>query len=285
MKLVRVAILAAICATAAQIAVAQTTDTRDGQITLDSRTWTITTPTVTLADTPKIMCGVEGWPLCESTAPISRRSIEIAQAPDGSIGVGTTPGAVLVAPRTTDLYKPEIAVSTTNLPATPPLIIQPSSVKTYSFGEAAGEALQWLVLVVGPVLAAVGVKLALNFLKKMGIDVSETQRARLQEMVENGLSLAAQRAQQNLKGTMTVEVRNDVANAALSYVQDHGTETLRALGFDPNDPKAIEALQARIAKALDDKAPPPGPPAPVTVSDPVPAAAAPAPVADEVKTS
>ena len=41
---------------------------------------------------------------------------------------------------------------------------------------------------------------------------------------------------------------------ALQYVQNHGVDTLKMMGVpDPTDPKVMEALQARIAKAMDDK--------------------------------
>lgn len=124
---------------------------------------------------------------------------------------------------------------------------------TISGGSLLGQILMWAALLVGAPLAGAVVTLVVKIMQKLGVDVSDANRARLKEFVENGISLAAHRAGTELSGKLTVQTKNHVATAALAYVQDHGADTLKKLGFDPNDPKAIEALQARIAKALDDK--------------------------------
>lgn len=123
-------------------------------------------------------------------------------------------------------------------------------------GTLAGEALTWLALVLGAPLAGFLAALVVKLAKRWGVDISDANRARLQEMVENGLALAAKRSAAKLQdANLTIEVRNKLASDVLLYVQEHGADTLKALGAqDPNDPKVIEALQARIEKALNDAA-------------------------------
>lgn len=142
-----------------------------------------------------------------------------------------------------------------NAPA-PVVIVQPSPT-TVSGGNFIGEFVMLASLLLGAPLAAIAVKYLLLGLKKLGVETSDAQRQRLQEFVEHGISIGAQRAQLDLKDKLPIDLRSKVAVDALQYVQDHGAETLKQLGFDPNDPKAIEAIQARIAKAMDDKVPPP----------------------------
>lgn len=126
---------------------------------------------------------------------------------------------------------------------------------TVSGGSIIGELLMWLALVLGTPLAGLLVShVILPFAKKLGVEVSAQQSAKLETTIANGLALSAQRAQVSLKDKLDIDVKNDVAVKALQYVQDHGAETLKGMGVkDPNDPKVIEALQARIAKAMDDK--------------------------------
>lgn len=128
---------------------------------------------------------------------------------------------------------------------------------TISGGTLIGEAIMWASLLIGAPLAGLIATWLIKLLKRMGVDNADSYRDRLKEFVENGLALAAQRAQVDLKDKMSIDVRSKVAVDAMKYVQDHGAETLKALGVDPNDGAAIEALQARIAKAMDDKVPPP----------------------------
>lgn len=140
-----------------------------------------------------------------------------------------------------------------------------SKIVSVSGGSLIGEVIMWVALVLGVPVAGFIVRWIQVAAKKMGIDVSDAARARLQEMVENGIALGAQRAQADLKDKLPIEVKGQVAQSALQYVKDHGADTLKGLGFDPSDPKTTEALQARVAKALNDIAPPPAPapPAPV----------------------
>jgi hypothetical protein len=142
--------------------------------------------------------------------------------------------------------------------AAPPLVAGPGQVvtvrdgkTTVSGGSLIGEVILWASLLLGAPLAGLAVALILKLLRKFGVEVSDADRARLKEFVENGVALAAQRA---LSGKLQVEVKNEIAAQALAYVQEHGADTLKKLGYDENDPKAIEALQARIAKLLADKA-------------------------------
>lgn len=127
---------------------------------------------------------------------------------------------------------------------------------TISGGSLLGQLATWIALLIGaPVAGAVLVWVRYG-LKKLGVEMTDSDRARLTEFVEHGIALAADRVNADLKGKLPIEVKGAVQAAALEYVQDHGADTLKKLGFDPNDPKSIEAIQARIAKTLDDKATP-----------------------------
>ena len=172
-----------------------------------------------------------------------------AQPPAQSSSVAPDPPATSTAPAT--VSPPQVD------PKPGTFVVVKDGAATVSGGSLAGELLMWLVLLVGAPLAGLIAVWVIRLLKKLGVEVSDADRARLQEMVENGLALAAQRAQANLKEKLPLNIKSAVAVDALQYVQDHGAETLKILGFDPKDPIAIEAVQARIAKAMDDKVPPP----------------------------
>lgn len=138
-----------------------------------------------------------------------------------------------------------------------------------SGGSIIGEVLQWLALVLATplgILAAAWLKRAFT---AAGLTATEAMLAKFQDQVANGVALAAHEAQVDLKDKLPVEVKGNIASRVVVYVQDHGAETAKALGFDPNDPKFIEAVQARAAKVMTELAPPPTP----VVEIPKPAAA------------
>lgn len=139
-------------------------------------------------------------------------------------------------------------------PATGAVVTVRGDTATISGGTLAGQILVWAALLIGAPLAGLIAAWIVKLLQKLGVDISDSNRKRLQEFVENGIALGAKRASADLSGKLNVDVKNRVAADALIYVQDHGADTIKALGFDPQDKKAVEAMQARIAKALDDKA-------------------------------
>jgi hypothetical protein len=47
-----------------------------------------------------------------------------------------------------------------------------------------------------------------------------------------------------------------VVASTVAYVQDHGADTLKKLGIDPNSNIAVDAIKARIETAINDPAAP-----------------------------
>lgn len=127
-----------------------------------------------------------------------------------------------------------------------------SSDTTISVGTVAGEALQWVVAVFGTVLGTAGTALVIRLFKKAGFAISDAARARLQEMVINGINIGAKEAEANLAGRGKITIKNEAVANAVLYVQTHGADTLKQLGVDPNSNAAIDAIKARIETAIAD---------------------------------
>jgi hypothetical protein len=89
-------------------------------------------------------------------------------------------------------------------------------------------------------------------LKQLGIVATEALRARLQEVVINGLNFGAQEAEKHLEGKGQVEIKSQIVQTAVAYTQDHAADTIKALGLDPQSGKAVEAIKARIETAIAD---------------------------------
>ena len=123
-------------------------------------------------------------------------------------------------------------------------------------GTYAGQALTWAVATFGSTVGAALTALLLRYLKNAGIAGADLLRNRLQEIIVNGLNAGAKAAADQLAGRGKVEVQNAIVAHAVMYAQDHGADTLKALGFDPTSPKAVEAIKARIATAVADPAVP-----------------------------
>lgn len=142
---------------------------------------------------------------------------------------------------------------TTVPPAASPVAV------TYSIGSLAGDVLQWVIVAFVipaiPILSA----LALKWLQRFNIQISDQQRARLDEMVINGINANAPKLLDKFKASGQIEIRNQVVNSAVEYVQKHGSDTIKALGLDPKSGDAVEAIRARIETALLDPAAPTNP--------------------------
>lgn len=117
-------------------------------------------------------------------------------------------------------------------------------------GSMGADVLTWLAAVFTPVLGTMITAGLYQLFKKMGIDMTDAMRARLQELVVNGLNVGAAKATDALRSAPPMVVKNAAVAHAIDYVQTHGADTLKALGFDPKDPKAIEAIQARVESAI-----------------------------------
>jgi hypothetical protein len=119
-------------------------------------------------------------------------------------------------------------------------------------GTYAGQALTWVVTTFGATIGAALTALLIRMLKNAGIAGAELLRARLQEIIVNGLNAGAKAATEQLAGRGKVEVQNAIVAHAIVYAQNHGADTLKALGLDPTSPQAVEAIKARIATAVAD---------------------------------
>lgn len=127
-----------------------------------------------------------------------------------------------------------------------------SSNTTISVGTLAGQVLTWAATAFGSLLATVFAAWGVRLFKLAGVQMTDAMRDRLQEIILNGLNAAAKQETQNLAGKGQVEIKNAVVAQAVAYTQDHGAETIKALGLDPKSGEAVEAIKARIETAIAD---------------------------------
>lgn len=146
---------------------------------------------------------------------------------------------------------PNCANGAANCAVAPGITPVGSASPVISVGTLASEILQYVAAIVIPAVAAFATKVLLSWEQKLGIDRTDAQRDRLQEFIANGLSLGAAKIDQRLSGTMPFEVKNRLVAEAVRYAQEHGADTIKALGGDINDPKTKEALTARATALLD----------------------------------
>lgn len=113
---------------------------------------------------------------------------------------------------------------------------------------------KWVMAAFSVLIGAALVGFAVKGFKYLGVQITDSQRARLQEIVINGLNIAASKAADALAKNpkLDVDVKNKVIADAVAYAQEHGAETIKALGLDPQSGAAVEAIKARIATAITD---------------------------------
>jgi hypothetical protein len=127
-----------------------------------------------------------------------------------------------------------------------------SSETTISVGTLAGQVLTWLAAAFGSILATVFTAWGVRLFKTAGVQLGDAARARLQEIIVNGLNIGAATAAQNLAGKGQVQVKNEIVAQAVAYTQTHGAEAMKTLGLDPNSGAAVQAIKARIETAIAD---------------------------------
>lgn len=134
-------------------------------------------------------------------------------------------------------------------------------------GTLAGQVLTWVITVAGTALSIVLTGLLVRLFQRMGVQITDAARARLQEIILNGLTVGAKEAATQLEGRGKIAIKQAAVASTVRYVQAHGGDTIRQLGLDPTSPAAIETIKARIERAiadptiptppvLDDKGPP-----------------------------
>lgn len=127
-----------------------------------------------------------------------------------------------------------------------------ASTTTISVGTLAGQILNWIMVAFGPVIGSIVVWILVRVLQKLGIDATDALRERLQAIVVNGLNAGAKSATEQLQGKGQIEIKNAVVASAVAYTQEHGAETIKALGLDPQSGPAVAAIKARIETAIND---------------------------------
>lgn len=123
---------------------------------------------------------------------------------------------------------------------------------TISVGTLAGQALTWLAFAFGAPIGTLLTAWLYRLFAKAGVDMTDAMRARLQQMVINGINIGAHKAATDLAGKGRIEIKNAAVASAVSYVQEHGAAELKAIGIDPNSNIAIDAIKARIETAIVD---------------------------------
>ena len=127
-----------------------------------------------------------------------------------------------------------------------------SSNTTISVGTLAGQVLTWAATAFGSLLATVFAAWGVRMFKLAGVKMTDAMRDRLQEIILNGLNAAAKQETQTLAGKDQITIKNAVVAHAVAYTQDHGADTIKALGLDPQSGEAVEAIKARIETAIAD---------------------------------
>jgi hypothetical protein len=133
-------------------------------------------------------------------------------------------------------------------------------------GDLAAQIIQWLQIAFGSTAGVAFLWIATRGLSYLGIKITDAQKDQLQGIIVNGLNAAAAKAEVQLRGNpnLDVHVKNQIIADAIGYAQDHGAETIKALGLDPKSGEAVEAINARIATALND----PTVPTPAAITPP-----------------
>jgi ATP-dependent DNA ligase len=164
---------------------------------------------------------------------------------------------------------------------------------SFSIGTWIADLLGSLVAIFGTVIGTFVTKWVMAVAKKAGLDATQAMSDKLNSIITNGLHDGAAKLGQDITGKMNVQVKNQVIAQAVTYAQSHAVDTIKDLGGgDMNDPKVVEALQARAAAALSTigpdavLAPRAAPPTPAVILVPQPAPmAAPIPPAPIVQAS
>lgn len=125
-------------------------------------------------------------------------------------------------------------------------------------GDLAASVIEWLKVAFGTVLAGIGTLLIVKIRTYFGILTTDAQKAQLQAIAINGINAGAAEIQEKLKNnpTLDINIKDASVAAAVTYVQNHGADTIKALGLDPKSGDAVEAIRARIETALNDPSSP-----------------------------
>lgn len=159
-----------------------------------------------------------------------------------------------------DQPAPTVSVPTQTTGTTITTTAPVSNDTTISVGTIAGQVLTWVLAAFAVPIGGFIVQLLYKLAAKAGVTLDDARRERLQEIVENGLHLAAASVSKDLNGKIPLAVKSQVLAQVVAYTQMHGADTLKALGLEPQGILAVDAIKARTEKALAD------PTVPVTIA-------------------
>jgi hypothetical protein len=128
------------------------------------------------------------------------------------------------------------------------------STTTISVGTLAGQVLMWFAAAFSVPVGTILTGWLWRLFKLAGVNATDALRARLNEIVINGLNAGAKTVAADITGKDQVAIRNAVVQQAIVYTQAHGAETIKALGLDPQSGTTVEAIKARIETAINDPA-------------------------------
>ena len=160
------------------------------------------------------------------------------------------PAVVVVAPPVTPAAVPTVAPAVTQNTVTTSGPVK--SETTISVGSLAGEVLQWLAAAFGVPIGGLLTAWLYRLFKLAGIQIADGLRSKLQEIIVNGLNAGAKTEAENMQGKGQIEIKNAVVAQAVAYTQAHGSDTIKALGLDPQSGATVEAIKARIETAIAD---------------------------------
>jgi hypothetical protein len=127
-----------------------------------------------------------------------------------------------------------------------------SSDTTISVGTLAGQALMWTVTVFGVPIGTLVTAWVYRLFRMAGVNLTDAARARIQEIVLNGMHKGAEDAERDLAGQGVVAIHNQAVANTVAYVRAHGVDELKQMGVNPNDNAAVDVVKARIAAMAAD---------------------------------
>lgn len=162
----------------------------------------------------------------------------------------------------------ETATSTISAPATvtTQVTVDPGSAVTIDIGQMVNQIIIWAATAFGTVIGGAIMAVIVRVFKLVGLKITDELRTKLQQIIVNGINVGAAEIADRLKDRGQIEVKNAIVARAVEYTKEHGQETIKRLGLDPNGGAVVEAIKARIETAIAD---------PTT---PTPAAITPVPV-------
>lgn len=200
-----------------------------------------------------------------------------AQTPPVKVAPAVDPAPVTqAAPSITPAAPAAVSPAPAPAPTTPasPVTVNagPGGETTVSVGTIASQAMNWAILAFGSLLSTIFAAWGVRLFKLAGVQMSDAARARLQEIILNGLNVGAAQATKDLAGKGQVQIKNETVAAAVAYAQAHGADVIKQLGLDPQSGATVEAIKARIETAITD----PTVPTPAVLDPPKPSPADPA---------